>query len=80
MNESNSVLFWLLLIGVVVATYLMVRRRGRRRGSASPASAPAPQPAEADYLDSSHIGGPVFDDSVLEAAREKAARDAAVKP
>jgi hypothetical protein len=35
---------------------------------------------DAEYLDSSHIGGPVFDDAVLDAAREKAAREAAARP
>lgn len=81
MNLSSSALFWALLVVVAIVVVVMFRRRDRPRKLNAPTRplAPAPEPAD-EYLDSSHILGPVFDDPALEAARKKALRDTGSPP
>ena len=63
MNSSNafigSGMFWLLLLALIVIAVVGVRFVRARRTVAPPPPEIYTGPAEASFLDSSHIGGPI---------------------
>lgn len=55
--ETGFVVFWLVVVAIVVFAVVRLRRSRHRPGTPVPGS---PPPTDEDnYLDSSHISGPI---------------------
>ena len=78
MSLFNSILFWALVLVVGVVIVVLFRRHGAS-GASQRDARPPPVSSPDDDLDSSHIGGQVFEDPVLDARRKNADRDIASK-
>ena len=59
--SSDAPLWGLVLVLAVVAIVLLRFVRSRHDKASTPAPDRSPAPADTDFLDSSHVGGPIFD-------------------